>query len=203
MAKRYRFSFKRLDVYRAAVEHVDWTCRVVQRLPKGPFVMVNQAVSASLSAVGNIAEASGPQKRPGEVEQHLRNAQGSTFESAAHLDAFASFGVIDDDEYNAEEERLARIGAMLTRLMQRQRRIRRRRKPPRTPRRGLGAAQSAPMNPPRSGEAGRAKRTPAVEPSRSEAPAGARRPPGVEPPQGGGEAAAAAEIEPRRRHPRP
>jgi four helix bundle protein len=125
MAKRYRFGFKRLDVYRLAVEHFEWTCRVAERMPKGPFAVVNQAVRASLSVVGNIGEAYGRASRPGEIEQHYRYAQGSAFEAATHLDALSALGVIDDDEYNAGEERLSRIAMMLTRLMQKQRRRKR------------------------------------------------------------------------------
>jgi hypothetical protein len=57
----------------------------------------------------------------------LRYAQGSTFESAGYLDALSALEVIDDDEYNVQEEHLARIAAMLTRLMQSHRRRRPRR----------------------------------------------------------------------------
>ena len=125
MAKRYRFLFKRLDVYRAAVEHFEWTCHVVERMPKGPFRVIDQAIGAALSIMGNTGEAQGRVAKPGEIEQHYRYALGSTFEAATHLDAFSALGVIDDAEYDAAEERLARIGMMLTRLMQKQRRRRR------------------------------------------------------------------------------
>jgi four helix bundle protein len=84
----------------------------------------NQVVGASLSIMGNVAEANGREKEPGEVEQHCRYAQGSTFESAGYLDALSALEVIDDDEYNVQEEHLARIAAMLTRLMQSHRRRR-------------------------------------------------------------------------------
>ncbi|MBW3555233.1 MAG: four helix bundle protein [Gemmatimonadetes bacterium] len=125
MGKRYRFGFKRLDVYRAAVEHFEWTCTVVQRMPKGPWKVTDQAVGAALSVMGNIGEAHGRDARAGEIEQHYRYAQGSAFESATHLDAFAALGAISDEEYNREEDRLTRIAMMLTRLMQKQRRRRR------------------------------------------------------------------------------
>ena len=124
MARRYRFAFKRLDVYQAALEHFQWTCEIAQRLPRGPFKVTHQAIGASLSVLGNVGEAHGRDRKPGEVEQHYRYAQGSTFESATHLDAFAALGVISDEEYNAEEERLARIGMMLSRLVQKHRRRR-------------------------------------------------------------------------------
>ena len=122
MADRaYRFAFKRLDVYRLAVEHFQWTCAVVDRMPKGPFVVVRQAVGASLSIMGNIGEGTGRSRKYGEVEQHFRYAQGSTFEAATHLDAFRALKVIDAGEYDAAEQRLARIAAMITALMRRQR----------------------------------------------------------------------------------
>ena len=122
MAKTYRFAFKNLDVYRLAVEHFDWTCQVLDRIPNAPFKLSNQAIGASLSIMGNLGEANGRDVQPKEVVQSYRYAQGETFESATHLDAFSSLGAISDDEYNAEEERLARIAAMVAKLMERQRR---------------------------------------------------------------------------------
>lgn len=124
MGRAYRFEFKRLDVYQVAVEHFRWTCDVVRRLPRGPFKVTDQAIGASLSVMGNIGEANGRDRKPGEVEQHYRYAQGSTIESATHLDAFSGLGVIPEEEYNVAEERLARIGMMLTRLIHKQRRRR-------------------------------------------------------------------------------
>ncbi|HSH44548.1 MAG TPA: four helix bundle protein, partial [Longimicrobiales bacterium] len=59
MGRRYRFRFKGLDVYQAAVEHFTWVAEVVGRRPKGPFVVTNQVLGASLSIVGNIGEANG------------------------------------------------------------------------------------------------------------------------------------------------
>jgi four helix bundle protein len=135
MAKQYRFRFKSLDVYQAAVAHFLWTVEVLRRLPKGPFVVPNQITGASLSIVGNIGEANGRDKQPGEIEQHYRYAQGSAFEAATHLEALSALGVITDDEYNAQELHLARISAMLTRLMQRER-------SQRTPLREKGGSQT-------------------------------------------------------------
>ena len=124
MAKRYRFRFKRLDVYQLAVDHFVWTMKVVQRMPNGPYAVTNQFLGASLSIMGNVGEANGRGAKAGEVAQHYRYAQGSTFESATHVDAMSAMDVISDDEYNEAEDRLARIGSMLTRLGQRARRER-------------------------------------------------------------------------------
>lgn len=124
MSRHHRFRFKGLDVYQGAMEHFAWAADVVGRMRKGPFVITDQILSASLSIAGNIGEANGREKKWGEVELHYRYAQGSVFEAATHLDALMALGVITDAEYNDAEDRLARISAMLTRLLQAQRRRR-------------------------------------------------------------------------------
>jgi four helix bundle protein len=120
MARIYRFNFKRLDVYRGAVDHFAWTFEVMARIPTAPYVLRNQILGAALSIPANIAEANGRDKQPGEAEQHYRYAQGSIYESAAYLDSLAAMNVIDDDEYNQREQSLAGIAAMTSRLMHRQ-----------------------------------------------------------------------------------
>ena len=121
MTKKYRFGFKRLEVYQAAVEHFAWTAGVVGREPRLPYKVSAQVLGASLSILSNIGEATGRHKQPGEAEQHVRYAQGSTSECASHLDALAALHLIDDDEYNARETHLARIAAMLHGLTRRYR----------------------------------------------------------------------------------
>jgi four helix bundle protein len=160
MAKRYRFRFKEMDVYQAAVEHFVWTVQAVARLPRGPFVIPNQVVGASLSIVGNVAEAKGREKKPGEVEQHYRYAQGSTFESASYLDVLSALETITDDEYNDREDHLARIASMLTRLMQNEQKKRARTHPPK---RGPQARA------PKSRASGAEKRAPASADARASA----------------------------------
>jgi hypothetical protein len=65
-----RFNFKKLDVYRAAVEHYAWSVGVVARLPTSPFAFRSQVLGAALSIAANIAEANGRDMRAGEAEQH-------------------------------------------------------------------------------------------------------------------------------------
>jgi four helix bundle protein len=116
MARVYRFDFKRLDVYQAALLHFGWCMEVAGRVPRDGKVLVWQMLRAALSLILNIGEAGG-RRRPGESAQYLRVAQGSAHECAALLDALAVAGVIDDDAYNAQEQLLARIGAMLTAMI--------------------------------------------------------------------------------------
>jgi four helix bundle protein len=120
MPRIHRFNFKKLDVYAAAIDHFTWTVDVMARMPTAPFPIRNQVLAAALSVPANIAEANGRDRQPGEAEQHYRYAQGSTYESAAYLDALAALQAITDDEYNTREQELARMAAMITRLMRRQ-----------------------------------------------------------------------------------
>lgn len=118
VAKEYRFNFKNLDVYQAAVDHFVWTVQVVAELPGAPFAIRSQFLRAALSIMANIGEANGRDKKPGETEQHYRYALGSAHECAAFLDALAALRSMSDGEYNQREEHLARIASMLVRLMQ-------------------------------------------------------------------------------------
>ncbi len=188
MARTTRFGFKRLDVYRLAVEHFAWVGTVARRLPRGPFVVVNQALGSALSIPGNIAEGFGRERKPREMSQHLRYALGSAFEAAAYLDALVAMGVISDDEYNLAEERLSRVSAMLTRLMQKQTL---RRKAARAAR-GETAPRSS-FESPRSGVLRAAQRRRGIE-SPPGGAAAAEGSPRFESPQSGvAEAASAAE----------
>jgi four helix bundle protein len=190
MAKQYRFRLKSLDVYQAAVQQVSWTVQVMGRLPRGPFVIPNQVVGASLSILGNVAEANGREKQPGEAEQDYRYAQGSTYESAAYLDALSALDVIDDDEHNFQEAQLDRIAAMLTRLMQTQRRRKEFNASSQQPRGPQARAQgraAAPTPsrpqaaPPNSREAAPKRSRPQAAASKSDARSAERRPSPLDP----------------------
>jgi four helix bundle protein len=113
------FNFKRLDVYKAAIAHFAWTVGALARIPTAPFPLRNQILAAALSIPANIAEANGRDRQPGEAEQHYRYALGSTYESAAFLDALAAMGVVDTTEHAEREQQLDRIAGMLARLMRR------------------------------------------------------------------------------------
>jgi four helix bundle protein len=114
------FNFKRLDVYQAAIAHFVWAVEAVGRIRAVPFPIRNQILSAALSVPANIAEANGRDRKPGEAEQHYRYALGSTYESAALLDALAAMGVVHPPEHAEREQQLDRIAAMIARLMRRQ-----------------------------------------------------------------------------------
>jgi four helix bundle protein len=116
-----RFGFKRLDVYQAALAFWQWALRVATRIPRNRFFVTDQFLRAALSISLNIAEGAG-NKTPAEAANHCRHASGSTTECAALLDSLLAMKVISEKEYDEQEERLARIAAMLTGLMQRHQR---------------------------------------------------------------------------------
>ena len=124
VAKVYRFDFKKLDVYQAGQQHFAWCLQVAKRIPWQQKVLTNQMLRAALSTPLNIGEAGG-RDTPGESAQYLRYARGSVFESAAMLDALSIMGVVSDEEYNRQEELLARGGAMLTAMIRKKGRARR------------------------------------------------------------------------------
>jgi four helix bundle protein len=120
VARGHRFDFKRLDVYRAAVDYYGWTVEVTAGLSWRHRRLTDQTIGAALSAMGNIGEAAGRRGRPTEVRQFYRYAQGSVHESAAYLDALLRIGAIEPATHDQREEQLADIGSMLTRLIQRE-----------------------------------------------------------------------------------
>lgn len=78
----FSFDFKRLDVYRAALEYFRWAAATAARIPRDRRYIADQFMRAALSIVLNIAEGAG-RRSPGEKGKHYRYAGGSAAESAA------------------------------------------------------------------------------------------------------------------------
>jgi|AACY02.8.fsa_nt_gi S23 ribosomal protein. len=103
------FDHERWDVYAVAVEVAQFTRRV--RWPSGEAALADQARRASASVVLNIAEGAG---RTGKARlNHYRIARGSAAEVCAVLD------VVSLPDGPEMQQRCRRIGAMLTRMVQR------------------------------------------------------------------------------------
>ncbi|MDX1675020.1 MAG: four helix bundle protein [Longimicrobiales bacterium] len=118
------FDYKELDAYQATLDFFGWAVEVTGRVPWKFRAVGDQFIGASVSILGNIGEASGRRRRPAESSQHYRYAQGSTHECAAYLDALACMEVISETDRGDREAQLARIGAMITRLIDLQERRR-------------------------------------------------------------------------------
>jgi four helix bundle protein len=108
-------TFQKLDVYRCAIRFLALSARMVDDLPRGHAVLIDQFRRAALSIPLNIAEAAG---RTGEADQArvYAIARGSAYECAAILDALDSFALVDPEQRRDAEMLLTRIVEMLTKL---------------------------------------------------------------------------------------
>ncbi len=106
MANDYDFGFETLDAYRVAVTAARWMRST--RWPTGSSHLQDQGTRAADSMVLNLAEGVSRGGRPG--ENHLRIARASAGEALAVLD------LIDLPGGAEQQQRLRRVGAMLTRL---------------------------------------------------------------------------------------
>jgi four helix bundle protein len=108
-------SFKKLHVYRAAIEFLTLTVKVSGDVPKGVAPLVDQLRRAAASTPLNIAEGAG-RTSTADRARHYAIARGSAMECAAAFDALAALGVIDAKTHTQGEELIERIVSMLTKL---------------------------------------------------------------------------------------
>jgi four helix bundle protein len=108
-------SFKKLDVYRAAIEFLTLAGAVSTDAPKGVASVLDNLKRAASSIPLNIAEGAGRFTAPDRA-RHYAIARGSAMECSAALDSLAALRVIDEKTHQRGDELLERIVAMLTRL---------------------------------------------------------------------------------------
>ena len=113
-----RFAFKELEVYRIALGYYGWVLGVASRLEKVDLPLADQLRRQAQSIVHNTAEGAG-HWQAGNKRKYYGIARASTFEAAAALDLLRIAELITPAERDEQEERLAEIGASLTRLCQR------------------------------------------------------------------------------------
>ncbi len=86
---------EKLGCYRQLVGVAEEVARRVTRWPKGHGDLVDQLRRATTSAVLNLSEGNGKQKRGLDRRRFFRIAMGSIAEVAAALDLAAAFGLLD------------------------------------------------------------------------------------------------------------
>lgn len=118
MAREERFAFKKLEVYRVALDYYGWVLGVSRRVEKIDLPPADQVRRQAQSIVHNTAEGAGHWS-PGNKRKYYGIARGSTFEAAAALDLLRIGAFITADDFEEREEQLAEVGARLTRLCQR------------------------------------------------------------------------------------
>ena len=116
------FDYEKLDVYRVELAFIAWIADflgdVAQSSVQYRRELIEQLDRASLSVLLNTAEGNG--KRQGRQRaKFFDDARGSAFECAACLDASVAKRFASADRVRPGKEMLARVVAMLTRLIDR------------------------------------------------------------------------------------
>jgi four helix bundle protein len=116
------FDHEKLDVYRLELVFVEWVADFLSDTTQTaiPFrrELLEQLDRASLSVLLNTAEGNG--KRQGRQRaKFFDDARGSAIECAACLDAAVAKKFAPKEKIRSGKEMLARIVAMLTRLVER------------------------------------------------------------------------------------
>jgi four helix bundle protein len=116
------FDHEKLDVYRVELGFITWLAEFMDEASHSPVQhrreLIEQLDRASLSVLLNTAEGNG--KRQGRQRaKFFDDARGSAFECAACLDASVAKRFASGDRVRPGKEMLARIVAMLTRLIDR------------------------------------------------------------------------------------
>lgn len=108
------FGHERLDVYRAAIEYVEWAYRLCEGI-KGHRNAKDQLLRASQAIALNIAEGNG-KATAGDRRRYFEIARGSALECAAIQDVLEVCGALSGEENAGAKAVLDRIVAMLTKL---------------------------------------------------------------------------------------
>ena len=111
------FTHEKLDVYRVALSFLELVDRILEEVPRGRGPLADQLDRAATSIVLNTAEGAGEFARA-EKARFYRTARRSANECAAILDIYRLRQAVGDGPLLAGRELLARIAAMLTRMIQ-------------------------------------------------------------------------------------
>jgi four helix bundle protein len=110
-------SYKKLDVYRCAIELLSLSARVIDSLrdTKGNAIIADQLRRAALSVPINIGEGAGKATPPDQTK-HYVIARASAMECGAIFDAALVLRLIDEATATKAEELVTRIVGMLTKM---------------------------------------------------------------------------------------
>ncbi|MBI4126843.1 MAG: four helix bundle protein [Deltaproteobacteria bacterium] len=111
------FDFEKLDVYRLALEFYSDIAKLIDKLPKNEYAIIDQLKRAALSIPLNIAEGSG-RTHDNEKRQFTFIARGSAFECVPILSLLERQNAVNQEVHAALREKLIRLVQMLTKLGQ-------------------------------------------------------------------------------------
>ena len=116
------FDHEKLDVYRLSVHYIAFSYKIAKTLQGSDRHIRDQWLRASQSIALNLAEGNGKRSLL-ERNRFFQIARGSALECAAVHDILLVSGVTDEDQNLRGKAELKRIVSMLTRLIQRSRRV--------------------------------------------------------------------------------
>jgi four helix bundle protein len=112
------FPHQRLDVYALSLELARQCHRIVNELPRGYAKVADDLVRASQGIPLLIAEGAN-RHTDAQKRQRFGEARGETGECAAALELLAVLGAVGAERSQDAVELCQRMGAMLTKLVQR------------------------------------------------------------------------------------
>jgi len=111
---------KELDVWKLSMELVVDIFQVVDMFPKKElFGLSMQMKRCAVSIPSNIAEGAG-RKTKREFRNYLYIAQGSLNELDTQLEIARKLGYLKEDKYKELQEKILRVGQMLSGLIKKQ-----------------------------------------------------------------------------------
>ncbi len=110
------FLFRKLDVYRRAIDLADRADRMASSMKRGHRHLADQLARAGISVPANIAEGNG-RFTPGERVHFFAIARGSAYECVALLELASRRGLVDATEAQAMANELDEICRMINGLM--------------------------------------------------------------------------------------
>ena len=108
-------NFRRLDVYRFAIDHATVATRILAVIPVGYRDIRDQLKRASLSIPLNIAEGAGKTK-PADQRRFYAIARGSAMECAAVVDVCRVLRLADATLLDEADQLLDSLVRMLSKL---------------------------------------------------------------------------------------
>jgi four helix bundle protein len=109
------FDYERLDVYRAALEHLALVLGWIPKLKRGSASLADQWRRAAMSIPLNIGEATG-KVSPAERAHCYQVARGEAMECASILDVVRLTRVAPDNELDRARDILLRVVQMLSKM---------------------------------------------------------------------------------------
>ena len=115
-----RSSFRDLDVYKLAREQARQIFVVSKAFPgEERFSLTDQIRRSSRAVDAMIAEAWARRRYPAAFINKIDESLGEAMETQSWLDHAIDCGYLDRDQYRALDDSWQRIGAMLSRMIQR------------------------------------------------------------------------------------